>query len=235
MGQQIRRGVFETNSSSTHSISVFGSDRFEYLSAPVGLSEAIYKWVSSQARVFGVEQEEVFEYLGKYLGVNEKNIENTILLSGGEYDWEYDTLVGPIAKLNYLFTYIAATSSVNRFIDDPKFKMLKEVVKDYADINIAPDFLDIENDLSDYGNVRDFYDSELRYFIDNASLEGFYYNIDYYGGSNDLVKEISFWNNHIYIDHQSLYLVRDCFDSKEKLKDIIFNERYCIVIDNDNH
>jgi hypothetical protein len=38
-----------------------------------------------------------------------------------------------------------------------------------------------------------------------------------------------------YIDHQSQGMLEDYFDSKDKLKEFIFNSNYELVIDNDNH
>lgn len=224
MKQNIRYGVFETNSSSSHSISVSEENNSMWYDLPTIAPDDLRRWVSSEARVFGVENDEIWEFLGKYLGVNKEEADNALLLSGGGYGWGYDVLASPKDKLNYLFTYISNTSDEDMFMEDARFKMLREVVMDFSGIRIAANFME---------NNEDFYEAALRCFMDYYNLDGFYYSPE--GEYSDKMTERILWNQNIYIDHQSLYLARDLFLNKEDLKNFIFNDKYSVIIDNDNH
>lgn len=233
MKQNIRYGVFETNSSSSHSISVSEENNSMWYDLPTTAPDDLRGWAASEARVFGVEDEEIWEFLDKYLGVNEDEADNVLLLSGGGYGWGYDTLTSPKDKLNYLLTYITNTSDKDTFMEDERFKLLREIVMDFSGIRIAVNFMKNNEDFMHYEIPEDFYEAALRYFMDYDNLDGFYYSPE--GEYSDKMTERILWNQDIYIDHQSLYLARDLFLNKEDLKNFIFNDKYSVIIDNDNH
>lgn len=74
---KIRNSVFETNSSSTHSIVVDQTSNEEKL------ARIEYDWNRKEGRT-----------------------ENTITFKTGEYDWDIDILKYPNSKLEYIFTYV---------------------------------------------------------------------------------------------------------------------------------
>jgi hypothetical protein len=63
---------------------------------------------------------------------------------------------------------------------------------------------------------------------------------DYTGHYLQVVELQDKWNPYGYIDHQSIDTLDDFWSSdenvfKEKMRDFIFNDKYFIIIDNDNH
>ena len=141
MKKQIRRNVFETNSSSMHSLSIIGSDRMVQLTG-----------------------------------------ENDVVSVGyGEFGWGYDRLNSPREKISYLITQYSE--------NDDMIDRIKDAVKDYTGfvLNIVE------------GNEDDWDDGKG------------------------------------YIDHQSQGMICEFISDKQSIIDIVFNEKYTIIIDNDNH
>jgi len=161
--KKIRQGVFETNSSSTHSLSLRSSRDYENFSIP----------------------EEI---------------------SFGEFGWGYDVLKSPEEKLSYVLTFIGHLErfydikdlkSANSKFEEVKYiKWLKEVVKEKTGESF--DIVLIDSEYYPFG------------YIDHQSLEP------------SIFEEEGFWSE-------------DGVEFKNKMKDLIFNEKYSIIIDNDNH
>jgi hypothetical protein len=148
MLKKIRKGVFETNSSSMHSVCISGTDRYT-------------------------------------------NFQNdTISVYTDEYGWGYDKLTSTQEKLSYVITamqYYDGVGEVDDLSKSTYFQWLKEMVSDYS----------------------------------GCELEV-------------LGKDMG------YIDHQSTDMLDEYWSQNEdefksNMKDLIFNNKYTIIIDNDNH
>lgn len=230
MGKNIRLGVFETNSSSSHSISVRPESEIgEKLNTTP--ESNIVSMVKRWARDFEVDDGDIWEYLENCHGFKKSYKNKARLLSGGEYGWGYNVIDWAGGKLDYAFTYIISTSSKERLEDDERYILLKKVVKDMTGIEIFPDYFN-EWAVADDCN---YYEQELRYFIDHNNLDGFEGIRTRWDDEQEKCTEIDAWSYNIYIDHQSLYLLKEYFEDEEKLKELIFNQGYEIYIDNDNH
>lgn len=143
---KIRKGVFETNSSSMHSICFSGENNFTEYDSP-------------------------------------------IYVEFGEFGWGYDELNTAQEKLSYVLTYISECYSyeVEDFQSIKYYIWLNEMVKDYTGFSIV-------------------FNEKERGFIDHQSMD-----------------TIS--------DHWS----EEEYEFKNKMKDLIFNRAYVIIIDHDNH
>lgn len=230
MGKNIRLGVFETNSSSSHSISIRPENEVGNrlnTTPESNIEAAVERWAEN----YCISEDQVWEYLEKCHNFKKSDKGNVRLLNGGEYGWGYDVIDYTSGKLNYIFTYIVSTSSKERLEDDERYKMLKKVVKDMTGLEIFPDYF---NEIAVMDNCY-YYEQELIYFINNNSLERFQGRSTSWDGEVSKCTEVDAWSYNIYIDHQSLYLLKEYFEDEEKLKELIFNQGYEIYIDNDNH
>lgn len=148
MNKTIRRGVFETNSSSSHSISISDSDINDFLDT-IPLTEDGY-----------------------------------LVLTGGQFGWEWEKYNDALTKANYCAIYAINTYGV----DSDKYEMLEDVLKTQTGANGV--ILDMS---VDYGD-----------------------------------------DNYSYIDHNSSDAVLSAFDSKESLRQFIFNKNSMLFLGNDN-
>jgi hypothetical protein len=112
--------------------------------------------------------------------------DGTIVLTGGQFGWEFCTFDCAIVKANY-----AAIHAISEN-DSDKIDMLIEVIKEHTGAK--------EVVLQIYTNYED-------------------------------AKEHIQWS---YIDHQSLSVCHDAFESKNSLSDFIFNPNSYLYTGNDN-
>lgn len=237
MNINIRNGVFETNSSSSHSISVSKDENGNFFNRDLRSNgyDIIFRKVSELAYIFGVEKSEIWEYLNECFGITEENVEKIVLLEGGEYGWGYDVLSEPIEKLDYIYTYIVNTTTEQYLCEDDRYIRLKEIVENMTGHLIFPDYFRFlfENE---YDDESTFFEEQIRHWIDYASLDNFEATRELCDGEIVSMNEIYTLSSDIYIDHQSMDLLDPYFedDSDEPLKELIFNDDYNIIIDNDN-
>lgn len=234
MHRNIRRSVFETNSSSTHSISIENDAIKVFHCHPqaVLISEVYFLM-----EIHNLEEANIWQYTQKYHHFTKSDAGDTVFLSGGEYGWKYRELTSALEKLNYIFTYIVATSEKDRLLDDERYQLIQKIIFNRTGNRVAPDIFTLEALNLD----EDFYEKEILYFCENGTLDGFEYIREWYNGEQEILTEIAHYRNYIYIDHQSLHLLDPYFENdneelaEDKLKELIFNPAYKIVIDNDNH
>ena len=233
----IRHGVFETNSSSSHSISVSkeGSASLSNRNLQPNGSDIIYRKVSDLAYIYGVDKSEIWEYFNECLGIAEEDVENIVLLDGGEYGWGYDVLSTPIEKLNYIYTYIITTTTEQFLCEDERYIRLKEIVDNMAGLEIFPDYFRFLFE-SGYDAESTFFEEQIRYFMDYGNLDNFEAIRELSEDETIEMDEVYTLSSDIYIDHQSMDLLDEYFedDNNEPLKELIFNDNYKIIIDNDN-
>lgn len=230
MSKKIRLGVFETNSSSSHSVSIGTGNKMSErltMTPESNITAAIRKL----ARNYGVEDDDIWEYLKKCHGFKESYRYKTLLLDGDQYGWGYDVVDSAVGKLDYAFTYIVCRSVADHLENDNNYKLLKKVVRDMTGCEIFPNYFDgvASNDEVDY------YAEELRFFLDHNNLGGFKITQTDWDGEEREYTEADAWMHNIYIDHQSVDMLDEYFEDEEKLKELIFNPEYKIIIDNDNH
>ena len=97
--KQIRNNIFETNSSSIHSVSIRGCNKNEYTEP---------------------DEEEI-----KY-SLNYDESDNYLHACLGEFGWEIESYDMPCEKLSYLLTMICATSGIDTWWGDKKEDELRE-------------------------------------------------------------------------------------------------------------
>lgn len=233
----IRHGVFETNSSSSHSISVSNDGKGNFLNRDLhsNVYDIIYRKVSELAYIYGVDKSEIWEYFNECLGIAEEDVENIVLLDGGEYGWGYDVLSTPIEKLNYIYTYIITTTTEQFLCEDERYIRLKEIVDNMTGLEIFPDYFRFLFE-SGYDAESTFFEEQIRYFMDYGNLDNFEAIRELPEDETIEMDEVYTLSSDIYIDHQSMDLLDPYFedDSDEPLKDLIFNDNYTIIIDSDN-
>lgn len=234
MHKNVRRSVFETNSSSTHSISIENDSVEEFYCYSLSILMAeVYPLMG----IHDLDEANIWQYTQKYHRFTKSDAGNVVFLTGGEYGFGYSKLSSPIDKLNYIFTYIITTSEKDRILDDERYQLIQKIVFDRTGNKIAPDVFEIDT----FGPDRNFYEKEIIYFCKNGSLDGFKYVYEYYDDNEETLTETAYHGSNIYIDHQSIHLLDPYFEdndeelAEDKLKELIFNPTYKIVIDNDNH
>jgi hypothetical protein len=132
--------------------------------------------------------------------------------SFGEFGWGYERLTEPSERLSYILTDIARKYS--KYDSDPKEEKQKFLQDKY--------YLWVNQLVKDYTGNEIEWDNFLysQYYpfgyIDHQSIGS-----DESDGNRASVLE-DFWSE----DEEQF---------KENMKDFIFNERYTVIIDNDNH
>ena len=221
----IRRGVFETNSSSTHSVSIIGRDKDTHAIEPSDVPET------------------------DDLVVDERY--NKVLSHFGEFGWGPEVYNSPAVKLSYLLTMVAETDArnikyPNEYFNTEGFKMINDVIANRCncdgvfiddDIRIASyesdpntTWIDIDGyiDHQSYGinwTLKDFlstYDVTVEEFIFDKNCILFISNDNGYYNEYDRLfkthinKEIT--EEEIYrdiLDHQNLFDEYDIESAKE--------------------
>jgi len=151
------------------------------------------------------------------LSINGKdNVSHPTLMNGyfGEFGWGYDTYSNPEDRLSYLLTAIAQRLQISYeysegnkdlFLSSKWFLWTNELIKDFTSNEISFNWENISTSYYCFG------------YIDHQSInsqkddEGMYVA--------DILSD--FWSN-------------DKNKFKENMKEFIFNNKYEIVIDNDN-
>lgn len=228
MHRNIRRRVFETNSSSTHSISIEDNAASSSSLVASKIPQELYDFM----RQYSLNENDVWDYTKKYHDFSKEDLNNLFFLEGGEYDWDNDVLISPDEKLNYVYAHIVSTSEEKRLINDWRFQILKKVIFDYTGLKIAQD---IFCDLTKYAFTQ-FYKEEILYYCKNKNLDDFKYKFEGLYESGMIYNEIFNLQRFIYIDDLSLdlldsYFTNDEVLTKDKLKELIFNPKYNIIIE----
>ncbi len=171
---KIRRGVFETNSSSTHSISIVSG------LAPDGVA-------------LSAEELEMLNRLDGGKGLLDCSMvpdDDGVLRIDGfttEFGWEIETYSDARTKAMYCY--------IDQYARKDRLRMLEEVLTEQTKATAVEFLCDPVSDLEAY---------EHKY------------------------------NREGYIDHQSRGTSDSAFDSKEKLRNFIFNKHSTLRTDNDN-
>lgn len=123
----------------------------------------------------------------------------------GEYGWEHNSLDGYHEKLSYILTMIQY--HINH--------------KELPDDNESQEYIDAILNSKWFTWLKDMV-------------------FEYCGKHLVVNSEVVGWYPAGYIDHQSTDILDDWWSEdektfKENMKDIVFNDRYSIVTDNDNH
>ncbi len=147
----IRRGVFETNSSSTHSVSIIGRDKDTHT----------------------IELNDVPEI--DSLVVDERY--NKVLSHFGEFGWGPEVYNSPAVKLSYLLTMVAMTEakyikSSNEYFNTEGFKTINDAVANRC--NCDGVFIDDDIKISSYKTNPSITWIDIDGYIDHQS-----YNIDW--------------------------------------------------------
>lgn len=166
MKRQIRFGVFETNSSSCHTITVSFKNVTERLSF-----KALHEYQS-------------WDYDG-----NKSNID-TVKLSFGEYGWGPDVVYGEIDKTKYLLTMVGMLENFKNeeeFYQTEGFKTINEVIKEKTPYengikmtngsfnnskwdHFIDGYIDHQSSTDDYKSLQDFCETN------NITVEEFIFN-----------------------------------------------------------
>lgn len=135
--------------------------------------------------------------------------EDVIVVYPGEFGWGYEELHDPYDKLSYVLTAIQYYDDVPNTEEGIKssifYKWLQEMIRDYCGAELE----------FRCHNKGDYYEAG---YIDHESI---YMLSDDVWVGNDIVRS-GFWSN----DEETF---------KENMKELIFNDKYYIIIDNDNH
>ena len=237
MNINIRHGVFETNSSSSHSISISKDKKGNFFDRDLHPNghDIIYRKASDLAHIYGVDKSEIWEYFDKCLGITEEDVEKIVLLEGGEYGWEYDVLSEPIEKLDYIYTYIVNTTTEQFLCEDERYVRLKKIVDNMTGLEIFPNYFRFLFE-GRYDDDATFFEEQIRYFIDYGNLDNFEAIRELPEDETIEMDEVYTLSSDIYVDHQSLDLLDPYFEDNndEPLKELIFNDDYKIIIESDS-
>lgn len=146
MKTQIRHACFETNSSSSHSLTVSNAGRYSPNKMPI-----------------------IKEY---YTADTDQVVyPNAIVLTGGEYGWGYDCFTQPWEKANYLATHLIHYSD-----NPEERKMFEEVlIEETGAENVIFDFSEEDGyiDHQSIGDAKAVFTSkeELKTFLFNDASE----------------------------------------------------------------
>ncbi len=166
MKRQIRYGVFETNSSSCHTITISFKDVVECFSF-----KALY-------------EDQSWDY-----GGNNNNID-TVELAFGEYGWGPGTVYGEINKTKYLLTMVGMLENFaneEEFYQTEGFKTINKVIKERTPYengikmidgsfndnkwsHFINGYIDHQSSTDDYENLQDFCEKN------NITVEEFIFN-----------------------------------------------------------
>jgi hypothetical protein len=154
--KQIRRGTFETNSSSTHSISFISDDALRKLE-----SDILYVPATRQLEVVDFE------------GVP------TVFVELGRFDWGPGVYNDPYTKLSYLLTKVAHYYDIDNeedlddFYNGHEFDDLNKIVSDYFD----GAQLRIDNTNTDYCCTdHDMCLADIKYMYEDKNLYDFVFD-----------------------------------------------------------
>jgi len=145
MKTQIRHACFETNSSSSHSLTVSNFGRYSADGMPI-----------------------IKEF---YQSSEDKYYSNAIVLTGGEYGWGYESYTDSWEKANYLATHLVCYSDSEKEKEMFEYVLKSETGAD----NIVYDFSDNDAyiDHQSIGDASDVFELEdkLKNFLFNSSSE----------------------------------------------------------------
>lgn len=193
MNYNIRKGVFETNSSSMHTIAI---DKTAIHENPAQ-TRSLAQWDSSD---------------GQYI----------FNIRLGEYGWGYDELTTTTEKLNYLFTMTICNLSYSINIENVSWEQQNQIQLDI-----------IQNTITSWENHQTTpYDECGGCWQDLRELCDLVHQID---PNVDSIKIA--YSEDYYIDHQSMNDNLNDFckhNEIESLYDFLVNEKYVIIITNDN-
>lgn len=178
MKYQIRKGIWETNSSSVHSISVQNGD-----------------WVENPSA---------------FLKVNPDD--NKVHVTFGDFGWGYDRYTNPYNKLQYALCMAVQTEKPETKEDIPS--------------------------LNGYRAINDLISEKLQ--CDGIFIDSKMENRSYENRFGDRIKYVVFDDDDdAGIDHQSCedyHSLQEFLDDYSiTLEEFIFNTKYILIIDNDNH
>jgi hypothetical protein len=109
-------------------------------------------------------------------------------------------------------------------------KFQKNIILTYGEFGWGHDYLSDPLEKASYLITE--------YSEDNEMIEKIIKVIEDYTGSEVLILEKNSDNAYYkkgYIDHQSQGMIRDFAYDEDSIRDIIFDEKYSIIIDNDNN
>lgn len=193
MKRVIRRGVFETNSSSTHSVTVIGKDSYR----------------------FGIYEGDVPEIFTDFK-VDPRY--NKILVDFGEFGWGPAAYNDPMIKLSYALTMVAVTeahniSSSNLFFVTKGFKDINDLIADK--FNCSGIFIDSDINISNYGtDDKPSYYISIDGYIDHQSGSDRYDSLDSFLNDYDISLE-----DFIFDKNVILIISNDnCYDDEYNFK-----------------
>lgn len=177
MKRVIRRGVFETNSSSTHTVTIVGKDKYTY----------------------GINEKDIPEI---YTDFKVDPRYNKVLVDFGEFGWGPNAYNDPMIKLSYALTMIASTecmniSSSNLFFESKGFKDINDLIADKY--NCKGIFIDSDIDIRHYGSDPNSHPYiEIDGYIDHQSYE-VYNSLDDFLSEYNLTLEDFIFNKNVVL------------------------------------
>ena len=221
----IRRNIFESNSSSQHSICVTKND------SHVKPEDFVYN-------------EETGEYPDEYIYISDGDNGNGNLrlyhIDEGYGRYPFMMLTTFKDKLKYAMCEYLGTLYEDDPLWEPTYNEFKEIVKE-----VLPGFEDFRFDIKDVDlyqdkDGNDILTKDLRYDgWDSENNSPKYYYLDKFGN-----KQPAIFNEEDYmemprigmIDHQSMGMLKNFIkDNNISLKEFLTNKKYVIIVDGDEY
>lgn len=172
MPRLIRAGVFETNSSSCHSLTIK-----EHSEATNGVSRV---WDQVLTYLINGSTPELSEDMEICQNIESWKVRNLLIsLTGGEYGWQYINMYDPIEKLNYVLTnfYVRSGLTAEQFLQSEWYNRFVNLFdkytyfsfSGYVDYNrnrLIPTYTTIDLEFKFVVNVGDLANS----YIDHESV-----------------------------------------------------------------